>query len=93
MIMDNYLELIEIYIVIKFIVFKNYSNLNSMSELIYNLSKIFNYIMIIYDTIDIHIYKIRKLSGSKIELGKLFKKINTIYIYVRKQGYMKKNIF
>ena len=54
---------------------------------------IFDYIIGIYDLIDENIYKIRKLSSSKLELTDLFKKINKIYIYVRKHGFFKKNIF
>jgi hypothetical protein len=93
MLMENYLIFIKIYIVIKFIIFKNYSNSNFTSIIIPDLCKIFDLIIGIYDIIDIHIYKIRKLSCSKSELEELFKKINTIYIYVRKQGYLKKNIY
>jgi hypothetical protein len=93
MLMENYLIFIKIYIVIKFVIFKNYSNSKFISIIIPDLCKIFDLIIGIYDIIDIHIYKIRKLSCSKSELEELFKKINTIYIYVRKQGYLKKNIY
>jgi len=91
--MDNYIVFIELYIVLKFVVFKNYSKINFTSSMIVNLCKIFDIIIEIYDLFDTHIYKIRKLSCSKSELDILFKKINNVYIYVRKQGYMKKNIF
>lgn len=93
MLMENYKIFVEIYIVLKFIVFKNYSKTYFISILIPNLCKMFNLIIGIYDLIDNHIYKIRKLSCSKSELDKLFKKINTIYIYIRKRGYLKKNLF
>lgn len=86
--MDNYLIMVEIYLVLKFIVCSSL-----YYEKIKNLSVIFDYIIEIYDMIDKHIYKIRKLSGSKSNLDKLFKKINKVYIYIRKQGYLKKNIF
>ena len=103
-ILDNYLILIEIYIILKFIVhrfitFKSYSEseinliLEFKSLFINKLCIIYDYVIGIYDSIDEHIYKIRKLSNSKLELCELFKKINTIYIYVRKQGFLKKNIF
>lgn len=90
---ENYKIFVEIYIVIKFVVFKNYSKTDFTSILILDLCKIFDLIIGIYDLIDTHIYKIRKLSGSKSELDELFKKINTIYIYIRKRGYLKKNIY
>ena len=90
---ENYMISIKIYIVMKYIVFKNYSKTDFISLLISNLCKIFDLIIGIYDLINVHIYKIRKLSSSKSELDKLFKKINTIYIYIRKCGYLKKNLF
>lgn len=90
---DNYIIFIELYIVLKFIVFKNYSKINFTSSMIPNLCKIFDIIIEIYDLFDTHIYKIRKLSGSKSDFVVLFKKINNVYIYIRKQGYIKKNIY
>lgn len=89
LLIDNYVVLIKIYVVIKFAIFKNYSNNN----LFLDLCKIFDLIIGIYDMIETHIYKIRKLSSSKSELEELFKKINIVYIYIRKQGYLKKNVF
>lgn len=91
--MENYKIFVEIYIMIKFVVFKNYSKTDFISILFVDLCKIFDLIIEIYDLFDTHIYKIRKLSGSKSELDELFKKINTIYIYIRKCGYFKKNIY
>ena len=92
------------YIILKFIVFKldNFKicselKINSMQEYktlcIDKLCIIFDYIIGIYDLIDENIYKIRKLSNSKLELCELFKKINIVYLSIRKQGFLKKNIF
>lgn len=88
---DNYMELIEIYIVIKFVIFQK--TLNEQNNLIIKLSKLFDLLINIYDSFDGNIYKIRKLSGSKNYLSILFKKMNIIYILVRKQGFFKKNIY
>jgi len=102
--LDNYLILIDIYIILKFIIFrfiifKTYSELEvnaikeNITKYICNMCMIFDYIIGIYDLIDEHIHKIRKLSNSKLELGKIFKKMNILYIFIRKQGFFKKNIF
>lgn len=88
LILDNYLKSVEIYIIYKFIIFKL-----KKYDLIFKLTEIFNNIIEIYYMIDKFIYKIRKLSNSKNKISSLFKKINKIYIYIRKQGYLKKNIF
>ena len=101
---DNYLALTNIYIILKFILYK-YITFKLYSELeindlvkyknlfIQKLCIIFDYIIGIYNLTDEHIYKIRKLSISKLEIYELFKKINIIHIYIRKQGFLKKNIF
>ena len=52
--MENYKIFVEIYIVIKFIVFKNYCKTDFISILILDLCKIFDLIIGIYDLIDLH---------------------------------------
>lgn len=91
--LDNYLKLVEIYVILKFVIYKIYISNYDTSEYVDNLCLIFDYIIGIYDLIDEHIYKIRKLSNSKSEQNVIFKKINTVYLFIRKQGYLKKNIF
>jgi hypothetical protein len=88
-IFDNYKILLEIYIIFKYIIFKLYSNIIEYNT---KLTILFSYIITIYDLFDKYICKIRKLSISKSELNKLFLKMNIIYIYIRKRGYLKKNI-
>ena len=92
-ILDNYLKLVEFYIIFKFVIFKINTMGYDKSVHIDNLCLIFDYIIDIYDLIDEHIYKIRKLSNSKSEQNVIFKKMNTIYIYIRKQGYLKRNLY
>jgi len=93
-ILDNYLKIVETYIIFKFVIYKIYIlKKYDTQQYINYLCLIFDYIINIYDLIDEHIYKIRKLSNSKSEQNVIFKKINTIYIFIRKQGYFKRNYF
>jgi hypothetical protein len=93
-ILDNYLKIVETYIILKFVIYKIYkSKKYDIQQYINYLCLIFDYIIGVYDLIDENIYKIRKLSNSKSEQNVIFKKINTIYIFIRKQGYFKRNFF
>ena len=87
--LEIYKLLVELYQIMKFIGYKYFLD---NKEFINKLIIIFGNIIQIYDLMDEHINKIRKLSNSKSNLNKLFSKFNTIYIYIRKQGYYKKNI-
>ena len=47
----------------------------------------------IYDEIYKSIYKIRKLSSSRTSIKQIFLDLMVAFIYVRKQGFFKKNIY
>ena len=87
---NKYKSLIEIFQVIKVIGIKFYSD---DKNFILFIRLFFSIIIEIYDTIQENLYKIRKLSNSKSNLSKLFSILNTSFIYIRKQGFFKKNIY
>lgn len=103
--LDSYVLMVEIYIVLKFGICRIWDEVEfDTQQILRSLSTVFDVLVGVYDLFDAHIEKIRKLgwvreSGSSTEwegreeVGELFNKINRIYIQVRKQGYMKKNIF
>ena len=85
---NKYKSLIEIFQIIKVIGIKFYSD---DKKFILWIISYFSSIIEIYDLIQSNQYKIRKLSNSKSNLAKLFLILNSTYIYVKKQGFLKKN--
>jgi len=92
---DKYIEIITQYTLLienllimkttQYIFFKNNKNIIQSHTYFYtNLIKI-------YDSMYDNLYKIRKLSNSKSYFSKLFAKLNITYIYIKKQGFLKKN--
>lgn len=87
-IIEKYKIIIEIFSLIKIIEFKFLSsNKNIIIKHIY----IFTILIDINDKIHDNLYKIRKLSNSKLNCSILFKNLNSCFIYIKKQGYLKKN--
>lgn len=90
LIIIQYTRLIELVQIIKIIGIKFFEN---DEKYIDSIVRILTVIHEIYDSIGQNIYKIRKLSSSKSGLRELFTKLNSTYVFIRKQGYLKKNIF
>jgi hypothetical protein len=58
---------------------------------IIRLAKLFSIIMIIFDNIESNIFKIRKLSNNKSDINKLFLELFAHHIYMKKNGFCKKD--
>jgi hypothetical protein len=87
---NKYKSLIEIFQVIKIVEIKFYSG---DKNFILFVILFFSIIVEIHDTLQDNLYKIRKLSNSKSNLGELFSVLNVSFIYIRKHGFFKKNIY
>jgi hypothetical protein len=53
--------------------------------------KLYSLIIYNYDEIDININKIRKLSNNYTLTNKIFMELNSLYLYIKKIGFLKKN--
>ena len=87
-IIEKYKIIIEIFSLIKIIEFK-FLLLNK--NIIIKHIDLFTILIDINDKIHDNLYKIRKLSNSKSNCSILFKNLNSCFIYIKKQGYLKKN--
>ena len=83
---ENYISMTEIYLILKSISFL----LNNNKSII-KIAKLFSCIMKIYDKIDISIYKIRKISNNFTFFNKLFLSILSHHIFMKKNGFCKKD--
>jgi hypothetical protein len=88
-VLNKYKYLIDIFIYTKIIQYKYFKS--DKDKILKNII-FYSIIIEIYDEIYTNLYKIRKLSNPKSSFGNLFSQINTIYIYIKKQGFLKKNI-
>lgn len=86
----KYKTMIELFQIIKVIGIKIYPN---DKKFILFIISIFSSLIEIYDGINDNLYKIRKLSNSNSNLNTLFTELNHTFIFIRKQGYFKKNIY
>lgn len=86
----KFITMIELFQIIKIIGIKIYPN--DKKFILFTIS-IFSSIIEIYDEINANLYKIRKLSNSNSNLNTLFTELAHTFIFIRKQGYFKKNIY
>ena len=83
---EKYFFLTEFYLILKSISFL----VNSQKTII-KISKFFCYLVKIYDGIEENIYKIRKISNDVNCLNKLFLNILSHHIFIKKNGFCKKD--
>lgn len=83
---EKYFFLTEFYLILKSISFL----VNSQKTII-KISKLFCYLVKIYDGIEENIYKIRKISNETNCLNKLFLNILSHHIFIKKNGFCKKD--
>jgi hypothetical protein len=55
------------------------------------VSELFSNIIKVYDIIEFNIYKIRKISSGETLINKLFLKVLSFHIYIKKNGFCKKD--
>ena len=84
--LEKYFFLTEFYLILKSITFL----VNSQKTII-KISKFFCYLVKIYDGIEENIYKIRKISNDTNCLNKLFLNILSHHIFIKKNGFCKKD--
>jgi hypothetical protein len=91
--LNNFENLIEKFKIIinLYLIFKSFKYFYSHFDYTNRLSKLFTLIIDNYDVIDIHIYKIRKLSNKNTAFNYIFLHLNSIYLYIKKIGLCKKN--
>ena len=83
---NDYKYFVNIYIIIKCIIISY-----NLKELILKNVRIFTNLIHIYDELNNNIYKIRKLSNNKNDFDKMLNELNSLFIYIKKQGFFKKN--
>ena len=83
---NNYVSITKIYLILKTTSFLLVGN-----KPIIKISKLFSYIIKIYDIIEISIYKLRKISNNKTEINKIFLDILSHHIFMKKNGFCKKD--
>ncbi len=84
--LKKYYKLIDCYLIIRCIK-KHYFNENFIIQIV----KLFGQLIYFFDQIDKNIYKIRKLSTGNNEQNKIFLKLNSTYLYIKKIGFFRKN--
>lgn len=89
-IISKYKSLVELFQIIKVVGIKFYSN--DKNFILFN-TLFFSNLIEIYDEIEDNLYKIRKLSNAKSNIAGIFSNLNITYIYLRKYGFFKKNIY
>ena len=85
-IINDYKKILNIYLIAK-----SFKFLYGSFEYIIKLAKLFSLIMYLYDSVDIHIIKIRKLGNKKSVFNIVFLHLNSTFIYLKKIGLCKKN--
>ena len=83
---NNYISVTEIYLILK-----SMSFLLSNNKSIIKIAKLFSCVMKIYDNIDLSIHKIRKISNNSTEFNKIFLSILSHHIFMKKNGFCKKD--
>ena len=64
--------------------------LNSNKSIV-KIAKLFTCIMKIYDKIEVSLHKIRKISNNSNDLNKIFLSILSHHIFMKKNGFCKKD--
>ena len=83
---NKYIFLTNLYLILK-----SMSFLLDSGKPIIKIAKMFSNLMKVYDKIDNSIHKIRKISNELTELNKTFLKILSHHIYMKKNGFCKKD--
>jgi hypothetical protein len=83
---EKYISLTEIYLMLKTMSFLLVGN-----KTIIKIAKLFSNIIKIYDEIDVSIHKIRRISNSCTELHKIFLIMLSNHIFMKKNGFCKKD--
>jgi hypothetical protein len=83
---NDYCFCTELYLILKSLTF-----LVNCQKTIIKISKLFSYIINVYDKIDFSIHKLRKISNNNDEFGKIFNNILSHYIFMKKNGFCKKD--
>lgn len=84
-----YKIILDSFIIIKSILYFQFQSLNN--NFVLKIVKLATNIIDIYDEIETNIYKIRKLSHQDYLHYKIFLKLNSLFIYFKKNKYLKKN--
>lgn len=91
--LDKFKKNIDIYIFLTnfYMIIKSMSFLLSSGKPIIKMAKLFSIIMKIYDKINDSIHKLRKISNESSELNKVFLLILSHHIFMKKNGFCKKD--
>ncbi len=95
---DNFIDQFVPHVILKFkiilqlyLIFKSFVYLYINNEYITKLSKLFSLIITNYDEIENNIHKIRKLSNKNTLFNMIFLELNSLYLFIKKNGFCKKN--
>jgi hypothetical protein len=83
---EKYIFMTNLYLIIK-----SMSFLLNTDKSIIKIAKLFSVIIRIYDKIENSIHKLRKISNTKTEINKIFLKILSHHIFMKKNGFCKKD--
>lgn len=84
---NNFKIVCNVYVILKCIYVRFYTD-----TIVINLSRMFSTIIVVYDTIHFNISKIRKLSGVKKKINRIFLELNSLFMWMIKIGFCKKFI-
>jgi hypothetical protein len=87
MLINNYVIITDCYLIFKSMTFMMISS----KKYIIRVAKLFSIIMKIFDNVETNIYKIRKMSNSKTFINKMFLELFTHHVYMKKNGFCKKD--
>jgi hypothetical protein len=87
---NDYKKICDIYVLIKHINININTLLTNKIHII--TCKIFSLVIEIYDSIYSNIFKIRKLSNNKCSINLFFMELGSMFIYIKKIGYFKKQL-